>query len=125
MKNLPIIAENLNPVSLFVEGGIDELLDRIETEALSIVPDVETAQGRKDIASVAHNVGKAKVALDNAGKEFVAGKKSELKKFDDQRKKSRDRLVELKIKVRQPLTDFEDAEKFVRHFKLINPLYPA
>ncbi len=111
MENLPVITEGLNPVALFVEGGIDEILSKVESEVLSVVPNTETAAGRKDIASLAHMVAKSKVALDNMGKEFVAGKKAELKKVDAQRKKSRDFLDELKANVRQPLTDFEDAEK--------------
>jgi len=107
-----IVAEKINAIELFTGAdNLDPFLKKIEDEVLSIVPDIETPQGRKEIASLAHKVSKSKVLLDNMGKDLVAGWKSKAKKVDASRKTSRDFLDNLKAKVRQPLTEFEEAEK--------------
>lgn len=93
------------------QGDIDGLLGDIETRARAIVPDLGTAKGRKEIASMAHAVSRTKTALDEAGRNLVAGWKQQAKVVDDQRKKIRDRLDVLRDEVRQPLTDWEQAEK--------------
>jgi len=110
MKELLVI-EGINAVEVYAAGGVDELLKRITEEARSIVPNVETAKGRKDIASMAHNVAKSKTYLDSLGKDLVSDWKNKAKVVDIERKKVRDSLDALKEEVRQPLTDWEDAEK--------------
>jgi len=103
--------ENINAVAIFSDGGLDKLLEQIHTEAESHVPDLETDKGRKAIASIAAKVAKSKTYLDGLGKDMVAGWKSQAKVVDAERRKMRDDLDELKINIRKPLTDYEDAEK--------------
>ncbi len=99
--------QNINAVEVFKSGGTSQIYSAIEKEALSLIPDTTTDKGRKEIASTANNVAKAKVAIDNAGKALVADVKAQVKAVDAERKISRDKLDELKIKVRKPLTDWE------------------
>lgn len=59
MKDL-IPIENPNPAVLFAPLGLNEILERIATEARALVPDLRTKKGRDAIASNAANVARAK-----------------------------------------------------------------
>lgn len=91
-------------------NGLEPWLDKIRAEVTGHVPDLTTKKGRDAIASRAHKVGKAKVALDDIGKELVAELKEVPKKIDAERKRMRDLLDALKEEVRAPLTAWEQAE---------------
>ena len=103
--------DNLNPVKIFSEGGLDDLLIKIDKEARSHVPDLKTDKGRKAIASMAAKVAKSKTYLDGLGKDLVSDWKNQAKAVDSERKKMRDTLDNLKADVRQPLTEWENTEK--------------
>lgn len=110
--------ENLDVVRLFTEGdGLDKILKDIESAAMAHVPVLDTDAGRKEIASMAYKVTRSKTFLDEKGKELTADWKKKSKIVDQHRKKARDFLDELKAKVRQPLTDWEntEAERVKRH----------
>lgn len=102
--------QDANPATLFAPGGLDPILDAIEREARSLVPDISTAKGRKEVASNAAKVAKAKTYLDDIGKSYVAELKDLPRKIDAARKGMRDRLDALKDEVRRPLTEYEQAE---------------
>lgn len=108
---IPVDLDQVTPAALFVDGGLPELLERIETEARALVPDTETDAGRKAIASNAYRVARSKTYLDNIGKEFVSDLKAQTKAVDEQRKTLRERMDSLRDKVRRPLTEIEEAEK--------------
>lgn len=95
---------------VFIEGRIDPLLAEIEEKARSFVADVNTAKGRKEIASMAFAVARTKTALDDAGKNLVAERKKIISLVDVERKKIRDRLDALRDEVRRPLDEWEQAE---------------
>jgi hypothetical protein len=105
-----IQVEQLNPIALFTEGGLDVVLEEIEERVRNQVPDLETSAGRKAIASLARKVSSSKVVLDDLGKNLVADWKAKSKKVDVERKKARDRLDALRDEARKPLSDWE-AEK--------------
>lgn len=109
MELIPL--QNANPAALFAPGGLDPILDAIEREARSLVPDISTAKGRKEVASNAAKVAKAKVYLDDIGKAYVAELKDLPRKIDAARKAMRDRLDALRDDVRLPLTEYERAEQ--------------
>lgn len=112
MEDLQLVPiQNVDAVALFVQGGIDGVLKSIEDQVAPLVFDVTTARGRKDCASTAHKVAQSKVYLDNIGKDLVSDWKEKAKKVDADRKKARDFLDDLKIRVREPLTAFEEAEE--------------
>jgi hypothetical protein len=96
---------------LFSPGGLSALLDRIEAEARSMVPNSTTDKGRKTIASMAAKVARSKTYIDGLGKDFVAGLKTQAAVVDAERKHARDRLDVLKEEIRRPLTEWETAEK--------------
>ena len=107
-----VVIEPTTAVALFTEGqGVAELLADIRQKATSLVPDITTPKGRKEIASVAHAVARTKTYLDGLGKELTDQYKEIPKRIDANRKTLRDTLDTLKDEVRAPLTQYEEAEE--------------
>lgn len=105
-----VVIEQLNVMDVFTGDRLTDLLREIETKAKGFTPTVEHAKGRKQIASMAYKVSQTKVVLDNLGKDLVADWKNKAKKVDEARKSARDFLDNLRDEVRQPLTEWEEAE---------------
>jgi colicin import membrane protein len=99
--------ESINAVEVFTGPNLDDLLAKIRQETATIVPDVLTAGGRKEIASLAYKVARSKTTIDDAGKELVGGWKKQSAVVDAARKKARDYLDALRDEVRKPLDDWE------------------
>ncbi|EFL6449063.1 hypothetical protein AAS80_003036 [Escherichia coli] len=106
-----VVIEKQNAMAVFTnKEQLDPLIEKIEKEARSLVPDVSTKKGRDAIASMAHKVARSKTYIDNAGKNLVAELKALPKQIDESRRIVRERLDALKDEVRKPLTDWENAE---------------
>lgn len=73
--------------------------------------DVATAKGRKEIASFAQKVAKAKTLLESYGKEVADEIKREPKLVDASRRYVKDTLDAWRDEVRAPLDQWETAEK--------------
>lgn len=95
----------------FIPNGLDPIIEAIKKEALSFAPDISTATGRKDIASLAHKVAKSKTAIDKAGKDLVSGIKAQAKIIDAERGRAWDILESLQKEVRSPLTEWEERDE--------------
>lgn len=110
---LEVLEQNSNEVieAFKIEGGAQALFDRIASQARSIVPDISTDKGRKAIASVARKVATTKTAFDAHGKALKEQYTVITNKIDADRKLFRDQCDALRDEVRQPLTDWEQAEK--------------
>jgi chromosome segregation ATPase len=91
-------------------GQMQAILQRIETDALAVAPDLSTATSRKDIASLAFKVARSKTALDEIGKEITEDARRKVDSVNAIRRDVRDRLDALKAKVRAPLDAWEAAE---------------
>jgi len=63
------IIEASNAVAIY-SGGLDAVLNDLAKEAKSIVADISTDRGRKEIASVAYKVARSKTLLDDMGKKL-------------------------------------------------------
>ena len=111
--------DSVNAVELFTGGKLDDLLARIREEATTLVPDVSTTAGRKEIASVAYKVSRSKTTIDEAGKVLVSGWKAKAKEVDGWRKKSRDTLDALREEVRAPLYEWEAEQARIEEEKRI------
>ena len=110
-----VVIEKANAITVFQSADqIEEILQKVEREVMSFVPDITTAKGRKEIASLAYKVAQTKTYLDGLGKDLVAELKEIPKLIDANRKTVRDRLDELKAKARQPLTDYEDEQARIK-----------
>ena len=107
-----IVVEQIKPLELFTSPkDLTVFLGEIEKKVMSIVPDMTTVKGRKEIASTSYKVVRTKTTLDELGKNEVAKLKDLPKKIDAGRKQAREFLDDLAARYRQPLTDFEKAEK--------------
>lgn len=103
-----VVIEKNNAMAVFTNNDhLDPLIEAIEKEARSLVPDVTTKKGRDAIASMAHKVARSKTYIDNAGKDLVAELKALPKQIDESRRIARERLDALKDEVRRPLTEWE------------------
>lgn len=119
-----VVIEPTTAVALFTEGqGVAELLADIRQKATSLVPDITTAKGRKEIASVAHAVARTKTYLDGLGKEQTDKFKEIPKRIDANRKQIRDTLDALKdeVRARSPSTKRQRKPEW-QH---CNPDWPA
>ncbi|HDL7488841.1 TPA: cell envelope biogenesis protein TolA [Yersinia enterocolitica] len=105
---LSIVIEPKNALAVFTQPDhIESILQQVEKEVNSFVPDVSTKKGRDAIASLGLKVAKTKTYLDALGKDLVTEYKEVPKKIDASRKTVRDRLDALKEKVLLPKLEFE------------------
>lgn len=110
-----VVIEKANALTVFKSADqIEEILARVEREVMSFVPDVTTAKGRKEIASLAYRVSQTKSYLDGLGKDLVADLKEIPKLIDANRKTVRDRLDALRDKARQPFTEWEEEQERIK-----------
>lgn len=110
-----VVIEKSNAMAIFTSNDqLDPLIEAIEKEARSLVPDVTTKKGRDAIASMAHKVARSKTYIDNAGKDLVAELKALPKQIDESRRVARERLDALKDEVRHPLTEWEAEQERIK-----------
>ncbi|MCF6686157.1 hypothetical protein [Raoultella ornithinolytica] len=119
-----VVIEKKNAMAVFTSNDqLDPLIELIEKEARSLVPDVTTKKGRDAIASMAHKVARSKTYIDNAGKDLVAELKALPKKIDESRRIARERLDALKDEVRRPLTEWEAEQDRIKAEEAMNALH--
>ena len=116
-----VVIEKTNALTVFTsQEQLDPLIEAIEKEARSLVPDLSTKKGRDAIASMAHKVARSKTYIDNAGKDLVAELKALPKQIDESRRLVRERLDALKDEVRRPLTEWEAEQERIKAEEAMN-----
>ncbi len=119
-----VVIEKKNAMAVFTNNDqLDPLIEAIEKEARSLVPDVTTKKGRDAIASMAHKVARSKTYIDNAGKDLVAELKALPKQIDESRRVVRERLDALKDEVRRPLTEWEAEQERIKAEEAMNVMH--
>ena len=119
-----VVIEKQNAMAVFTtKEQLDPIIEAIEKEARSLVPDVSTRKGRDAIASMAHKVARSKTYIDNAGKDLVAELKALPKQIDESRRIVRERLDALKDEVRRPLTEWEAEQERIKAEEAMNALH--
>ncbi|HHQ5381912.1 TPA: hypothetical protein ACSP9C_002031 [Enterobacter hormaechei] len=119
-----VVIEKQNAMAIFTtKEQLDPIIEAIEKEARSLVPDVSTRKGRDAIASMAHKVARSKTYIDNAGKDLVAELKALPKQIDESRRIVRERLDALKDEVRRPLTEWEAEQERIKAEEAMNALH--
>lgn len=119
-----VVIEKKNAMAVFTNNDqLDPLIEAIEKEARSLVPDVTTKKGRDAIASMAHKVARSITYIDNAGKDLVAELKALPKQIDESRRVVRERLDALKDEVRRPLTEWEAEQDRIKAEEAMNALH--
>lgn len=119
-----VVIEKTNALAVFTnQEQLDPLIEAIEKEARSLVPDLSTKKGRDAIASMAHKVARSKTYIDNAGKDLVAELKALPKQIDESRRLVRERLDALKDEVRRPLTEWEAEQERIKAEEVMNAMH--
>lgn len=116
MSNELVVIEPATALDLFTAPDkVQVLLSGIREKALAeqalLDTDLSKAKNRDAIKSLAYKVTQSKTYIDKAGKAVVDELKELPKKVDASRKQCRDELDALIEEIRQPVTDWEDAEK--------------
>lgn len=105
------VFEVANPLVILTDGvKFDRFYDDVKRETDKLEIDLTTDSGRKRIASMAYKVAQTKTAIDEAGKTLTAEWRDKIGVVDEARRNIRTRLDALKIEVRRPLTEWEEAE---------------
>lgn len=119
-----VVIEKSSAMAVFTNNEqLDPIIEKIEKEARSLVPDVSTKKGRDAIASMAHKVARSKTYIDNAGKDLVAELKALPKQIDESRRIVRERLDALKDEVRRPLTEWEAEQERIKAEEAMNAMH--
>lgn len=119
-----VVIEKTNALAVFTsQEKLDPLIEAIEKEVRSLVPDLSTKKGRDAIASMAHKVARSKTYIDNAGKDLVAELKALPKQIDESRRLVRERLDALKDEVRRPLTEWEAKQERLKAEEAMNAMH--
>ena len=98
-------------------GGLNPIIQQIREKVSGTVYDTKTAKGRAECASDAFKIAKSKAAIEKLGKALSAEYKEIPKKIDAERRRAFDELDALQKEIRQPLTEWEQAEekRIARH----------
>ena len=100
-KDFFAVPENVETLLEALRAEVDKLPDQ----------DVQTKEGRDALRSQAMKITRTKTFIEDQGKELAAEYKEIPKLIDAGRKKFRDELDAMRDEHRQPLTDWENAEK--------------
>lgn len=102
------------PSALAVLGDpekFDAFYARVKAETDKITPDTSTPKGRQEIKSMAFKVKKTRTFIDAERKKLIEPAQSIVDKANKAGKLIRDKLQELEVEVRAPLTEWEAAEE--------------
>lgn len=104
------VVETLVPSVVFADGGVEDIVSKLELHVRSMVLDATTEKGRKHIKSVAYDVARSKTALDNMGKEVQKAAKLTVDRVNAGRRIITTRLDSLRDEVKAPVVEFEQRE---------------
>lgn len=106
-----VVVKDIDIPALFKEDGCDPIIEGLKKKAAEFEGDIETAKGRKAIASFARKFSTSKAYLDKLGKALSDEYREKIKPINAERNKIEACCDELRDEVRKPLTDWENAEK--------------
>jgi colicin import membrane protein len=93
------------------EKAFEAYYAHVEQQALGVKADLSTAAGRDRIRSAASEVARKKTAFDKARKELTEDYRRKTATINTVGKVVVDRFAALQLRVRQPLTDWEEREE--------------
>lgn len=106
---LAVIPAGSLPV--IIAADENDILGKLKAELDAFKPDVTTAKGRAEIASMARKVAVAKMDLVRLGDSLKEGAQKTIKGVNAEIKVIETKMDELRDRTRAPLTEFENAEK--------------
>lgn len=108
---IALIVSQTPVVVLTDQKSRDDFYAHVQAEVDAFEPDVTTDKGRKAIASLAYKIARTKTAIDAAGKELNDEARQKINAVDAERRAVKEHFDALAKQVRQPLTEWEEAEE--------------
>ena len=96
---------------LFKPEVINPMLEKIETHVRSIPTDISTDKGRKECIALAALVCKSKTFIESSRKKHLEDIQKIVKTVNASSNVSQERLQKLQDETRQPVTEWENADK--------------
>ena len=108
-----VIFQQIQPLQIFQDNKADDFLNGVkkEVEEFKKTRDISTPKGRAEIKSFAFKIAQTKAPLDKAGLSLTEEMRDKVKLINAERSRIKEALEAYQNDVRQPLTDFENAEK--------------
>ena len=110
--------EPINAIDVFgKEGGLDDIIKRIEEEARKTPVDVTTAEGRKEAGSMAKKIGSSRVFLENEAKKLTEEWRAKTAQVNGVKNDMVDRLNSLRDEYKGPLDQWkaDEQERLDKH----------
>jgi len=104
------VAEKNYP-QIYCVGGLDAFYQKAKAEVEGEVPDLSTGKGRKRIATLAADVSRSKLAVEEPGRAYNKLLKSMPKLIDKELREYCDKMDQLRVDTRAPLTAWEAIDK--------------
>lgn len=105
------IVENIQAVTTFDQEKVNDYLKKLRDHEKSIVGDITTEYGRKEIASRAFAIAKAKNDIDRAANKLKEQAQNKVKSVNAERNRIWDEMEAIQKDVRAPLTEWEQKEE--------------
>ena len=110
---------DINDISISAEQApaiyghnlLGRYVEAAKAAVLSEVPDLTTAKGRQRIASLSAMVSRSKTAVEVPGRNYLRALKDKIKPIEEELREFKTKMDSLRDQVRQPLTEWEAAEK--------------
>lgn len=100
-----------NAPVIYVAGGLKQFFEHAKAQATGEVPDLTTRKGRDRVASLAAEVSRSKTAVEKPGRDYLRRLKEMPKVVEAELREFVTEMDSLRDQVRQPLTEWELAEK--------------
>jgi hypothetical protein len=116
MNNLAII-NDIKDVITLDQQKVTDYLAKLREEFLKQPGDISTEEGRKQIASNAYAVARAKTAIDKEGEKLKEDAAAKVRAVNAERKRIWDEMEKIQHEIRKPLTEWEekDAKRVGEH----------
>lgn len=95
----------------FDREKVDDFLKKLREQEMSVIGDISTERGRKDIVSRAYRIARIKTEVDSKGAAVKEDAAKIVKAVDEERRRIKGELEALQHEVRAPLTEWENAHK--------------
>ena len=105
------VIENPTSITVFDSSKVDDLLEAVRKEALSLVADVSTAKGRAEYKSQAYKVSQWKAHMVKLGKASIADKEAVIKAVKAEIKKIEVGADEIRDEAKRPAVEWEEKDE--------------
>ena len=105
------IAQTRDVATLYSDGSVKSLIEKIKAEMSAKPRDISTEEGRAEIRSTAYQLAKRKTWFDQLGKKLTEAEKKKIDRVNAERRLWREELTAIHAEYRRPLTEWEQADE--------------